>query len=132
MLNLISRGSYFARNEQWFIVDNPITCYNFDYLMNTRIYLDEVEKLVTKIEKFAHHPPWKEGESISIFVQDVKSTTNIRVIKKHKKEAEQTIVNTLNKLHQQTGCRIYGIDWNSILSITNDQKIISVDIDLRL
>ena len=61
---------YISGRGKAYTVRNPKKCVNFNHLVDQEIIMNGDRRIVVGIEKFAHHPPWVEGEIISLVLRD--------------------------------------------------------------
>lgn len=72
MLEFISQGTFnIAGRGVAFCVLNPTDCSDFDHLIGHTVLIDGTAHRVAAVERFAHMPPWRKGESISLLVKPV-------------------------------------------------------------
>ena len=48
---------------------NPVECADFSHLIGQQVQIDGVLCMVRGVERFAHSPPWRAGETISLLVE---------------------------------------------------------------
>ena len=69
---LIVLDSYVIKSDVYFIVNNPITCNDFEHLINKPASFQTGEAkltyLITAVERYAHCKPWRAGELIAVRV----------------------------------------------------------------
>jgi hypothetical protein len=59
---------YIAGRGKCFNVKLPITCIDFDWIINKKAKIDEEIHTIIGVEKRAHSPPWRTGEEVSLLV----------------------------------------------------------------
>lgn len=64
---------YIAGKGKAFSVRLPITCYNFEWILNREVLIDNHKHTVIGVEKQVHAAPWYMGEQISLLIQDYTS-----------------------------------------------------------
>ena len=52
-----------------YTVQNPKECNDFDYLMNQKILMNGRKRTVIGVDRFAHCPPWRKDELISLLLE---------------------------------------------------------------
>jgi hypothetical protein len=55
-----------------FSVNNPFECQDFEHLIGASARIDGKDYTIVGVERFAHAPPWIEGEVIGLLVSDPK------------------------------------------------------------
>lgn len=70
MLVFRSKDQFFIKSlGMWsFNVDNPKKCQDFSWLENQWVVIDEIKYKIYGVERYAHLPPFRKGEPISIVV----------------------------------------------------------------
>lgn len=52
-----------------YTVENPFECENFNHLIGEQVKINKRKYTVIAVEHFAHFPPFKEKELISLMVK---------------------------------------------------------------
>ena len=48
------------------VVKNPYECKDFGHIIGKDVEIDGVVERVIGVERYAHYPPWREGEMIGL------------------------------------------------------------------
>lgn len=69
MFTFFSSNHFVISYKDCYVVDNPMKCNDFEYLINQYVSINEKVRKVLGVESFMHSPPWQEGEVISLMVE---------------------------------------------------------------
>ena len=58
-----------------YVVQNPVECTDFSHLLGESVIINRELRKVAKIERFAHCPPWREGELIGVLLEPKEEDT---------------------------------------------------------
>ena len=72
MMEFKSLDSIQVRGKTVFMVFNPVTCKEFDYLMKQTVLIDGECYKIVGVERRAHNGLHYEGEPIGLMVEPIK------------------------------------------------------------
>ena len=58
--------------KRGFYVKNIVESHDFKWLMREIVIIDGARYRVIEVKKAPHSPPWKEGEEITLMVENVR------------------------------------------------------------